>query len=116
MLQLIHWFQTLKKCVDDKKPELDSLQERHRDLTYHDPSLRDPVLRSLQDDYDELISQIDGVITTKSDLDQPDAMTDLIDGLESMQREQAGGLESGLPVSPVTMVALHVLGIVWQSD
>ncbi|KAK3090120.1 hypothetical protein FSP39_009339 [Pinctada imbricata] len=54
--------QALREEVQAKGPAIDSFVNRYRDLTKHKPSLVDPVVRAVRDDWEELLGQIENLL------------------------------------------------------
>lgn len=54
--------QVLREAVTAKGPEIDTFVNNYRDLTQHKPSLVDPVVRAVRDDWDELLGQIENLL------------------------------------------------------
>lgn len=45
-----------------KGPDIETFVNNYRDLTQHKPSLVDPVVRAVRDDWDELLGQIENLL------------------------------------------------------
>lgn len=52
----------LREEVQAKGPSIDSFLNRYRDLTQHNPSLVDPVMRAVREDWEELLGQIENLL------------------------------------------------------
>ncbi|CAC5390745.1 SYNE1 [Mytilus coruscus] len=54
--------QALREEVQAKGPAIDSFLNKYRDLTQHNPSLVDPVMRAVREDWEELLGQIENLL------------------------------------------------------
>lgn len=52
----------MREEVQAKGPAIDSFLNRYRDLTQHNPSLVDPVMRAVREDWEELLGQIENLL------------------------------------------------------
>ena len=48
-----------------KGPAIEDLLTQYRSLTQHNPSLADPVVRAVRDDWEELLGQIDNLMSER---------------------------------------------------
>ncbi|XP_074648980.1 muscle-specific protein 300 kDa-like isoform X3 [Tubulanus polymorphus] len=65
-LELAH-MQALKDEIRSKERMLNNLLTKHKNLTQHDPSLRDPVIKALQEDYEELLGRVNNLMSKRRD-------------------------------------------------
>lgn len=59
------WLQALREEVQAKGPAVDGFLNRYRELTQHNPTLVDPVMRAVRDDWEELLGQIENLLEDK---------------------------------------------------
>ncbi|XP_064624000.1 muscle-specific protein 300 kDa-like isoform X3 [Lineus longissimus] len=98
----------LKEAIERKEPMLEDMLAKHRALTQHDPSLRDPVIKALQDDYDETLGRVNNLLQDREQAAQSSRdyqkSKDSVDGdmdalaaeLEAITRQNASQLGSAL--------------------
>ncbi|KAL3874932.1 hypothetical protein ACJMK2_037884 [Sinanodonta woodiana] len=61
----IEKLQALREEIQARGPAVETLQTRYRELTEHNPSLQDPVFKAVKDDWEELLGQIENLITER---------------------------------------------------
>uniref|UniRef100_K1QUR5 Uncharacterized protein n=1 Tax=Magallana gigas TaxID=29159 RepID=K1QUR5_MAGGI len=84
--------QVLREAVTAKGPEIDTFVNNYRDLTQHKPSLVDPVVRAVRDDWDELLGQIENLLEEREQAllesrELQDAQNTMDDDLEDFVKE-----------------------------
>ncbi|XP_076442566.1 muscle-specific protein 300 kDa-like isoform X3 [Babylonia areolata] len=62
--------QRLRDEVHSRGPAMEELLSQYRSLTQHNPSLTDPVVRAVRDDWEELLGQIDLLLDSRQALRQ----------------------------------------------
>lgn len=78
--------------VQARGPAIDDLLTQYRSLTQHNPSLADPVIRAVRDDWEELLGQIENLMSARDSARQSarelQSMQDTMDeDLENYARE-----------------------------
>ncbi|KAK7104412.1 hypothetical protein V1264_019133 [Littorina saxatilis] len=61
----IQRLQHFRDEVAAKGPAIEELLTQYRSLTQHNPSLADPVVRAVRDDWEELLGQIDNLLSAR---------------------------------------------------
>lgn len=54
--------QGIREEVQARGPAVEGLLARYRELTQHNPSLQDPIVKAVKDDWEELLGQIENLI------------------------------------------------------
>jgi len=97
--------QGIREEVRARGPAVEGLLARYRELTQHNQSLQDPVIKAVKDDWEELLGQIENLIEDKEQAlqaarelqarenEMDNDLEDYINELEKIERDETGTVD-----------------------